>query len=278
MPRYDKGLGQHHLIGGHLCRPILDFLDPAPGSAGEAAGEPAHPAEGTGPGAGLVIEIGPGGGVLTRELLEAGFRVVAWELDRAWAAELTRRLPAAELTVVLGDALDIDWGALPPGCQVAGNLPYQVATALIQRLLRHAERVPRAAFLVQKEVGERLVAGPGDPAYGALSVLVAARSRVRWLARVRRGSFHPPPKVEGAFIGFEPHPPPLPPAEMEAFEATVRLAFGQRRKTLRNALAAGWGKKGAAAVLAAAGIDGGLRAERLSLDDFLRLAAAQRGA
>lgn len=254
MPRLVKALGQHHLIGGHLCRPVIDFLltgrDP-------------------------VVEIGPGGGVLTAELLAAGHAVVAWELDTAWAHELRRRLPSPRLSIVVGDALDIPWQRLPPGSQAAGNLPYQVATQLIQRLLPHHRHVFRAAFLVQKEVGERLVARPGDSAYGSLSVLVAARSRIHWLGRVRQGSFRPPPKVEGAFIGLELLPPPLPEAEMEGFERSVRLAFAQRRKTLRNSLASGWGREGAEECLRAAGIDGGRRAETLDLEEFLRLTGSR---
>jgi 16S rRNA (adenine1518-N6/adenine1519-N6)-dimethyltransferase len=131
--------------------------------------------------------------------------------------------------------------------------------------------VPRAAFLVQREVAERLLAGPGDPAYGSFSVLVAAHARAVPLGRVRRGSFRPPPKVEGAYVGFELRPPPLPAGEMPAFLATVRLAFGQRRKTLRNALAAGWGRERSAAVLAALGLPDDARAERLGLPELLAL-------
>ena len=180
--------------------------------------------------------MGPGGGVLTDELLAAGARVWAWELDPAWAFTL-RRDPA--LDVVVGDAMTIPWQRLPAPVLAAGNLPYAISTALIARMLRHPRRVPRAAFLVQKEVGDRLVAGPGDPDYGALSVLVAARSEARLLGRVKAGSFRPPPKVDGAFVGLVVHEPPLSADEMARFEATVHRAFGQRRKTLRNSLGRG---------------------------------------
>jgi 16S rRNA (adenine1518-N6/adenine1519-N6)-dimethyltransferase len=124
---------------------------------------------------------------------------------------------------------------------------------------------------VQLEVAERLLAGPGDAAYGALSVLTQARAEARLLARVRRGSFRPAPKVEGAFVGLTLGPPPLAEAEMDAFVATVRLAFGRRRKTLRNSLAAGWGRERAAAVLAELGWAPARRAEELGRDDFLAL-------
>jgi 16S rRNA (adenine1518-N6/adenine1519-N6)-dimethyltransferase len=250
MPRLKKSLGQHHLIDGALCRPLVQFL----GAEGQQ-----------------VLEIGPGGGVLTAELLAAGARVLGWELDLEWAAVLRRRFPVPALSLVVGDALEIDWRRLPSPMLVAGNLPYNVATAILERLLPHHERIPRAAVLVQKEVAERLVARPRDEAYGSLSVLVAACAEARILGRLRPGSFRPPPKVDSAFVGFTLHPPPVPADELPGFLRTVRLAFGQRRKTLRNALASGWGREKAERVLKEAGLPEKARAEELGLNDFLAI-------
>lgn len=256
-PSLKKSLGQHHLVDGALCGPLVRFLEP----------------EGR-----RVLEIGPGGGVLTAELLAAGARVLGWELDLEWAAVLRRRrLPDARLSLVVGDALEIEWGRLLPPTLAAGNLPYNVSTAILERMLPHHDRVPRAAFLVQKEVADRLVARPGDEAYGSLSLLVAAYADARLLGRVRRGSFRPPPKVEGGFVGFELHPPPLPPGEMPDLISLIRLAFNQRRKTLRNALAAGWGRERAEAVLSAVGLPDKVRAEELGLADFLAIHRAAWG-
>ncbi len=252
-PSLKKTFGQHHLVDGSLCRPLIEFLSPLSGAR--------------------VLEIGPGGGVLTAELLRAGAEVLAWEVDPEWAFALRGRFgpSAAKLSIVAGDALEIPWERLAEPTLVAGNLPYNVATPLIERILTRGAAVPRAAVLVQYEVAERLVAGPGDSAYGSMSVLVAAYAHAHLLGQVKKGSFRPPPKVDGGFVGFNLRPPPLPPAEMPAFIAMVRLAFGQRRKTLKNALAAGWGKERAAAVLEAAGIDPGLRAEALGLGEFLAI-------
>jgi 16S rRNA (adenine1518-N6/adenine1519-N6)-dimethyltransferase len=277
QPALRKKLGQHHLVSGALCSPLVAFLRPA----GQT-----------------VVEIGPGGGVLTGELLAAGAaRVVGWEIDLAWAAELVRRfaepLPAtaagggagagepARLALVVADALDLDWPSLARHGPVlaAGNLPYNVATPILERLLPHHAAVQRAAFLVQKEVGERLVAGPGDAAYGSLSVLVAAYAEARLLGRVSKGAFRPPPKVDGAFVGLTLRPPPLPEAKMPAFLATVRAAFAKRRKTLRNSLAAAWGRDEAertlAAFLPAHGLPPTARAERLGLAELVALHRAR---
>ncbi len=247
-PSFKKRFGQHHLRDGALCRPLVDYLRPADQR---------------------VLEIGAGGGVLTERLVRAGARVVACEVDLDWAFHLRRRWAAEEVRTVAVDALHLDWHRLPSPTLLAGNLPFNVATRLIEEILPHAETIPRAAFMVQREVAERLVAGPGEAAYGSLSVLVAAQASARLLGTVRPGSFHPPPKVAAAFVGFELRPPPLPAEQMPAFIRLVRQAFALRRKTLRNSLAASMGRPAAEALLAGAGIDPRRRAETLGLAELL---------
>jgi 16S rRNA (adenine1518-N6/adenine1519-N6)-dimethyltransferase len=257
-PRLKKKLGQHHLRQGDLCRPLVEFLLPADAR---------------------VVEIGPGGGVLTRELLAAGAAaVVAWEYDLDWAFALRSRSEEDRLSLVVADALDLAWDRCPAPTLVAGNLPYGIGTALIERLLARAgpESIPRAAFLVQLEVAERLLAVPGSPAYGSLSVLTAARSESRLLARVSKGSFRPPPKVDGAFVGLTLKAPPVPREEMADLAATIRLAFAYRRKTLHNSLAADWGPVLATAVCEEVGLGHNTRAQELALADFVRLYQAYR--
>ncbi len=247
-PSFKKRWGQHHLRDGELCRPLLRFLKPA---------------------GARVVEIGPGGGILTERLLAAGGHILACEVDLEWAFYLRHHLPGASVAVF--DALDLEWSRLRPPVLATGNLPFQVATRLIERLLPHSAVVERAAFMVQKEVAERLVAKPGDAAYGSLSVLAAAQASVSYLGTVAPGSFRPPPKVAAAFVGFKLRPPPFARERLPAFTRLVRLAFAQRRKTLRNALAAGWGRARAEAVLAAAGLDRRCRAESLPLSTFVEL-------
>lgn len=256
-PRLKKALGQHHLVDGRLCHPLVAFLRPA----GER-----------------VLEVGPGGGVLTRELVRSGARVWAWELDPEWAFAMRREV-GERGALVVADALAVPWERLPVPTLAAGNLPYNVATPILQAMLRHVDRVPRAAFLVQKEVADRLAAEPGGKEYGALSVLVQARAEVRTLGRVKAGSFRPPPKVDGAFVGFlAPAEDRTPPEGWERFEETVKAAFARRRKTLRNSLGAAWGKEGAVAALEAAGVSPEARAETLSVADFRRLSHARYAA
>ncbi len=194
----------------------------------------------------------------------------------AWALRLRRRLPGPGLETVVGDALEIPWRRLPAGTLVAGNLPYAIATRLIQDLLTDAAAVEVAGFLVQAEVAGRLTASAGDPDYGALSVLVQARAEIRSLGRVRRTSFRPPPRVDGAFVGLRRRRPAVPAAEWPAFEGLVRLAFAQRRKTLRNALAARWGRPAVDGLLEALRLAPTARAGELGIDQLVAVHRAAR--
>jgi 16S rRNA (adenine1518-N6/adenine1519-N6)-dimethyltransferase len=260
-PALKKRFGQHHLTNPGVCRPLLEFLAPL----GDA----------------LVVEIGPGGGLLTGELLAAGARVWGVELDREWAFELPRALARRNVGAAVGtslqpvvmDALELPWSRLPAGTLVCGNLPYNVGTTIVTTVVTQHDRVPRAAFLLQKEVAERLTAQPGSRSYGSLTVWTALHANARILGLVRPGAFRPPPKVDSAFVGLTLRPPPLPAGEVAAFGAFVREAFAQKRKTLRNTLA-GRGRERVEAALAAVGLTPLARAEELPLATFLALFAA----
>ncbi len=221
-----------------------------------------------------VLEIGPGLGILTHALTRAGARLVAVELDRDLADHIRRVFPNVRL--VEGDALRQDWPALLDGTPhtVVANLPYNVGTHVVMKLLDHPSLFPRVVVMLQKEVVDRLLAVPGTKAYGALTVQVQARARAVHLLAVPPRSFHPRPKVDSAVVRLEPHPVPRwGPATRDAFDRTVRAAFSHRRKTLPNSLAPLYGRERARQALRDAGIDPGLRAERLDLDAFRALAA-----
>ncbi len=258
-PRLERSLGQHHLVSGGASRPLIDWLRPR----GER-----------------VVEIGPGGGALTAELVGSGARVLAVELDLAWAVECVRRLPETSLWV--GDAVQVDWRRLPVGTPVVGNLPYNVSTAIIERLLDQLEAPGRLGFLVQLEVAERLCAAPRTAPYGSYSVIAQARATWRLLGRVRPGSFRPPPKVHSAFAGAEVAHHPMGAEEWPRFKSFVRACFALRRKTLVNSLtrseieapggrAMRPSRAWAEDALAAIGRSPSSRGEELSVEDYLQL-------
>ena len=183
-----------------------------------------------------VLEIGPGLGVLTAALARAGAQVVAIELDRDLAAALPEAVPGVELTQ--GDALRVP---LPNVDRVVANLPYNVATPLMMRLLDL--RVPMA-LMFQREVADRIEAGAGSRTYGSLSVQVQVQARVERLLTLPPGAFYPPPKIHSAVVGFTPlAAPDYGGVERAAFTRAVRLGFSARRKTLLNSMGSGLGRK-----------------------------------
>lgn len=250
-PPLRRSLGQHHLRHGESAAPAVDFLD--------VSGR-------------TVIEIGPGGGVLTRLLLERGAsRILACELDPSWAFALRRRLTDRRVRLAVCDACDLGYERTPVAARIAGNLPYNVATRIVSRVLERAPVGLRAAFLVQREVAERLTAAPGDGAYGALTVLTQARAAARRLAVVMPGSFVPPPAVTSAFVGLKRIESPIAEEEWPDFRALVRTAFSRRRKTLLNNLAAVMDRPAAAAAISDLGLPPKIRAEALGLGRFVEL-------
>jgi 16S rRNA (adenine1518-N6/adenine1519-N6)-dimethyltransferase len=208
----------------------------------------------------VLVEIGPGEGALTRPLLERAHALQAIEVDRDLAARL-RQLPG--LTLHEGDALDFDFGRLPAGMRLVGNLPYNISTPLLFHLARYAERVRDMHFMLQLEVVERMVAAPSTAEYGRLSVALQARFAMAKLFSVSKGAFRPPPKVESAVVRLTPLR-----TSLAIDEDLLRRAFSARRKQLRNALRG--------VDLAAAGIDARLRPEDLSPEDYARISAVTR--
>jgi 16S rRNA (adenine1518-N6/adenine1519-N6)-dimethyltransferase len=231
----------------------------------------------------VILEIGPGKGDLTVQLLAAGARVIAIEKDRDLARELgTRNAERGTelLEVVEGDALTIDWhavvprSALPvPRFKVVGNIPYYITSPLIDKALT-PPMPERVVFLVQAEVADRLVAPPGSKVYGGLSVGVQAVAQVERLFRVPAGAFRPAPKVASALVRLTPlADPAIAAEEVPAFRRFVTACFSQRRKQLRNVVAhaAAIDVGAAAAGLAELGLDATTRPEQLGVAEFVRL-------
>lgn len=210
--------------------------------------------------------------MLTRLLLERGAsRVIACELDLLWTLELRRRIADPRLVLVTGDGCDLRYERAPATTRIAGNLPYNVATRIVLAVLERAPVGTRAAFLVQREVADRLTAAPGASDYGSLSVLVAARATALRLSVVLPGSFVPSPAVTSAFVGFERAATPVKEAEWPAFCGFVRTAFSQRRKTLLNNFRQSVGRLTAQTALAALDLPRNVRAEGLGLSEFVAL-------
>ena len=254
-----RALGQHFLRDGATARAIVDLVAPT-----------AHD---------LVVEIGPGQGALTGELVRRAGHVVALEIDRALAEPLRGRVPGAE--VVEADARTWDYGRLerPSGGRVlvVGNLPYSVSKPILAALVAARTRLDEMALMLQREVAERVAAPPGSRVYGSLSVLTQIYTDVRLALRVGPDAFRPPPKVDSAVLHLTVLAAPRVMLNDDAhFHTVVRAAFARRRKTLANALAAGLGVSVDVArrAVASAGVDPGRRAETLAIRDFAALATA----
>lgn len=268
IPAPDRRLGQHFLTDRNILKRIVDALEP------EASD--------------VVVEIGAGRGSLTAALAPRVGRVVAIEKDRRLVAALAAAPVAANVTVVAGDALRLDWhalfdqarGAAPArealgASKIVGNIPYNLTSPLIEQAL--TPPLPeRIVLLVQAEVALRLAAAPGTRAYGALSVGVQALARVERLARVPAGAFTPRPKVESALVRLAPLAEPLVgarPGELAAFRAFVTRCFSRRRKQLKNVVMAATAQPSATVQggLRALGLDPMTRPETLPPQAFVRL-------
>jgi 16S rRNA (adenine1518-N6/adenine1519-N6)-dimethyltransferase len=220
-----------------------------------------------------IVEVGPGSGALTAPLLARCERLTAVEIDRDLARMLDQRFGAERLTLICADALKIDWELLARQAagrlRIVGNLPYHISTPLLFAWLPVAPLVADQHLMLQKEVVERIVAPPGGRDYGRLSVMLQFRYRVERLFNVAPGAFAPAPKVQSSVIRMVPlAPDAMAVADVRAFSRVVTAAFGQRRKTLRNALAAVMNE----AAIRNAGVDPGARAETLDIEAFARLA------
>lgn len=252
MPWAKRRLGQHFLADPRILARIADALEPG-----------AHD---------TVLEIGPGRGALTAELIKRSGKLVAIEKDRHLVGPLKERFPSIQ--IVAADALEIDWHVLVGSPYLlAGNIPYNITSPLLDKALTPPLPV-RIVFLVQKEVADRVTAAPGTSAYGALSVGVQVVASARRVFTVPAGAFQPRPKIDSALLRLEPLEQPLvTPAEREGFRALVVGLFGFRRKQLLRGIRelTGWSAERVRELLRDVAVGETVRPEVLAPDQFVRL-------
>ena len=270
--RPTKRLGQNFVVEQGTVRQIAALAAPGPGD--------------------VILEVGPGLGSLTLALLEAAAavdtrgvdvspRLVAVEIDPVLADELPRTIAARapkladRVDVIAADALALRATDVATPTVLAANLPYNVAVPVVLHLLAEFPSLARGVVMVQAEVADRMCAGPGSRVYGAPSAKLAWFAAARLAGTVPRSVFWPVPNVDSRLVAFTHRDPPATTASREQVFRVIDAAFGQRRKTLRAALA-GWAGSPAEAerVLRAAGVDPGTRGEQLTVAEFARIAEA----
>lgn len=265
--RLSKSLGQNFLTDGNIVDKIIESANAGPGD--------------------LVIEIGPGIGVLTAAAAEQAGKVVAVEIDRHLIPVLeetlqeygnveviNRDILKTDLTEVMADYEEIN-GEKRTGVKIIGNLPYYITTPIIMKILEDGVKADSLTIMLQKEVADRILAGPGTKTYGALSVAVQYYCTVSPVAKAPKEVFVPRPKVDSAVIRLDLRKEkPVELVSEAAFFATVKSGFGQRRKTLLNSLTGvlGSSREDVGIALSQAGIDPKRRAETLSIQEFANLA------
>jgi len=246
-----KRFGQNFLVDRHYIERIVAAIDPAPDDN--------------------VVEIGPGLGALTRPLLDRVRRLTVIEIDRDLAARFTAEFSSDRLCMHNVDALDFDFAALGPKLRVIGNLPYNISSPMLFHLAQYEAKLLDLTVMLQREVVQRMAAAPATAEYGRLSVMLQARFRIERLFTVPPGAFRPAPRVDSAVARLTPLGRARSAIDDEAlFARVVAAAFGQRRKTLKNALRSLATEED----LERESIAPGARGETLSVADFVRLANA----
>ena len=250
--RARKRFGQNFLHDPGVIQRIIQAIGPRPGEK--------------------LVEIGPGQGAITLPLLEACHHLDVVELDRDLIAPLALKASGiGELVIHQNDALQFDFSSLADGrrLRIVGNLPYNISTPLLFHLLSQSGSIQDMHFMLQKEVVDRMAAGPGCNDYGRLSVMIQYHCRVQPLFRIGPGAFNPAPRVDSAFVRLTPGAElPVTVSDYDQFKNLVRQAFSQRRKTLRNTLKTLLSEN----AIRAAGVDPAVRPENVTIEQYAALA------
>ena len=250
-PFAKRSLGQNFLVDQNYIKKIIDAVDACPDDT--------------------IIEIGPGRGAITEQLVESGANVIAIEFDREFVSLLNERFAGSEnFRVIEADASTIDFGALiapTASAKLVANLPYNVSTAILQALAKQRRSFSSLVLMFQKEVVDRITARPGNSERGFLTVITEFAFESEKLFDVPPTAFRPVPKVDSSVVRLTPKPPSI--ADSNEFESLVSIAFRQKRKTLANNLKSIY--PNISDVLHVAGINPGIRAEALGMDEWLRL-------
>ena len=251
--RARKRFGQHFLVDQYTIDQIIELIAPNPGE---------H-----------FVEIGPGRGALTKELLGYNVPLDVIEIDRDLAQIVDSKFGEhPNFSLHVGDALKTDYAAFrnPGTIRVVGNLPYNISTPLILQLIAQCSVIKDMTFMLQKEVVDRLAASPGSKDYGRLSVMVQSYAQVAGYFEVPPTAFDPPPRVISKLVRITPQNREISPNTYGCLEYCVRLAFGQRRKTVKNSL----GREIPLDVIESCGIDLKQRPEEIHVETYLLLARA----
>lgn len=248
-----KYLGQHFLINPHVQQKIISACQLKPSDT--------------------VLEIGPGRGILTRSIVQQVQRVIAIEKDKELVDYLCQTLTASNIDIIHADILKYPFGRLPEHLKIIGNLPYNIATAIVEKVIRHRAQCDVFYMTVQLEQGLRMTAEPHNKDYGAFSCFVQYYAQVKKLFNIKNTCFNPAPKVQSCFVSLKLLPAPRWKADNEDFLFTlINTCFAQRRKIILNPLAALIGKNQLLEILKGLNLSPKSRAENLTLEDYVRLA------
>ena len=249
LHRPRKRFGQNFLVDQQVIAEIIAAISPQPDN---------H-----------IVEIGPGFGALTTQLIQPAEKLDVIEIDRDLVEALKQQFASEKLNIHAADALRFDFSALGRSMRIVGNLPYNISTPLLFHISQFSDQIVDMHFMLQKEVVERMVGVPSSPQYGRLSVMLQYRFHMEHVFTVPATAFRPMPKIESAIIRMMPIPrSDLTVRDEKILARIVAAAFSQRRKTLRNSLQEFMKESDYVAL----GIDSGLRAENLSVTDYVNVA------